>query len=74
LPRADGIVEQDDAAEPEASGECFQPVRNGLAVEAEDEEFADLHLPDWTGGHFLRRCGAISSHSLSALPCTRSAA
>src|SRR5262249_44457475 len=43
LPGTDGVVEQDHAAEPEARGEFSQPIRDGLAVEAEDEEFADLH-------------------------------
>jgi hypothetical protein len=43
LPGTDGVVEQDHPAEPEASGEFSQPVRDGLAVEAEDEELADLH-------------------------------
>ena len=41
--RPAGIVEQDRAAEAVAGGELLQPRRDGLAEEAEDEEFADAH-------------------------------
>jgi hypothetical protein len=44
LPGTDGVVEQDHPAESETRGEFSQPDRDGLAVEAEDEEFADLHF------------------------------
>jgi hypothetical protein len=37
------MIEQDDAAEGETPGKGFQPRRNGLAEEAENEEFADGH-------------------------------
>src|SRR5262249_31872364 len=43
LLRPNGIIEQGHAAEGEPRGEFLQPVRNGLAMEAEDEELADLH-------------------------------
>ena len=42
FPRLAGIVEQDDAAEAVTAGELLQPRRDGLAEEAEDEEFADV--------------------------------
>ena len=44
LLRPAGIVEQDRAAEAVAGSELLQPRRDGLAEEAEDEEFADLHV------------------------------
>jgi hypothetical protein len=44
LLRPAGIVEQDHAAEAVAGGELLQPHRDGLAEEAEDEEFADGHV------------------------------
>ena len=44
LLRPAGIVEQDHAAEAVAGGELLQPHRDGLAEEAEDEEFADAHV------------------------------
>jgi hypothetical protein len=43
LLRPAGIVEQDRAAEAVAGSELLQPGRDGLAEEAEDEEFADGH-------------------------------
>ena len=43
LSRPAAIIEQDDAAEAETLGKGFQPRRNGLAEEAENEEFADGH-------------------------------
>ncbi|MGY4221300.1 hypothetical protein ACVMFB_007799 [Bradyrhizobium sp. USDA 4522] len=54
LPGLAGIVEQDHPAEPELRGKFLQPRRNDLAVEAEDEEFADGH------GHSIRLPHGIS--------------
>ena len=69
LLRLAGIVEQDDAAEAVTAGELLQPRRDGLAEEAEDEEFADVvHL-----AALLRQGTAACARSRSAKTLKREA-